>query len=419
MSLFEELKWRNLIKDCSNELDLIHKLNYDTINFYCGFDPTAISLTIGHLVQINTILLLYNKGHTPFILIGQATSLVGDPKETKERNLLIPQEVVKNTQDITMQLKSLLPQQRVYFVNNYDWLSQINLLDFLRQYGKLFNIKYILSKKIIAERLNNESVGISYTEFSYNLLQALDFYQLYLKYNIILQVGGSDQWGNITSGLELIRKLINPIQYKPLGMSIPLLLNDQGVKIGKSEKSNIWLNSELTSPYEMYQYFLNLPDSRVILFLKQMTLITLDRINYLASELKLNPQKRLAQKELSRYVVSLVHGKSVSKDCEKVSYLLFSKKRSDLVESDLKFLKKYLFCVSVNGDITLLDALLKGKIAFSKKEARLLLLSRSIKIFPNFEDINDSLHLTPLVALFRKYILVTKKNKFNILIYFS
>ncbi|MDV3182550.1 MAG: tyrosine--tRNA ligase [Candidatus Phytoplasma australasiaticum] len=135
----------------------MHKLNYETVNFYCGFDPTAISLTIGHLVQINTILLLYNKGHTPFILIGQATSLVGDPKETKERNLLIPQEVVKNTQDITMQLKSLLPRKRVYFVNNYDWLSQINFLDFLRQYGKLFNIKYILSKKIISERLNNES----------------------------------------------------------------------------------------------------------------------------------------------------------------------------------------------------------------------------------------------------------------------
>ncbi|MDV3182774.1 MAG: tyrosine--tRNA ligase [Candidatus Phytoplasma australasiaticum] len=181
-------------------------------------------------------------------------------------------------------------------VNNYDWLSQSNFLDFLRQYGNLFNIKYILSKKIISERLNNESAGISYTEFSYNLLQALDFYHLYLKNNIILQIGGSDQWGNITSGLELIRKLINPTQCKPLGMSIPLLLNDQGVKIGKSEKGNIWLNSELTSPYEMYQYFLNLPDSRVILFLKQMTLITLDRINYLASELKLNPQKRLAQK---------------------------------------------------------------------------------------------------------------------------
>ncbi|MDO8064101.1 tyrosine--tRNA ligase [Candidatus Phytoplasma bonamiae] len=419
MPLFEELKLRNLIKDCSNESDLMHKLNHNVINFYCGFDPTAISLTIGHLVQINTILLLYNKGHSPFILIGQATSLVGDPKETKERTLLIPQEVVKNTRDIVSQLKRLLPHNRVSFVNNYDWLSQINFLDFLRQYGKLFNIKYILSKKIISKRLNNENSGISYTEFSYNLLQAFDFYQLYSKNNVILQIGGSDQWGNITSGLELIRKLINPSRNKPLGMSIPLLLNDQGVKIGKSEKGNVWLNPELTSPFDMYQYFLNLPDNRVISCLKKMTLIALDRINYLESEMKFNSYKRLAQKELASYIVSLVHGQLISKDCEKASYLLFNKKRSDLVEADLKFLKKYLFCLSVDQKVTLLDVVVRSKLAFSKKEVKALLLSQSIKIFPCIKGFDYDLCLTPELALFNKYFLLTKKKKFNILIYFS
>ncbi|MDV3166095.1 MAG: tyrosine--tRNA ligase ['Waltheria sp.' little leaf phytoplasma] len=419
MSLFEELKMRNLIKDCSNESDLMHYLNHNVINFYWGVDPTANSLTIGHLVPINTILLLYNKGHNPFILIGQVTSLVGDPKATKERTLLMSQEVCKNTRDILLQLKYLLPKKRVSFVNNYDWLSQMNLLDFLRQYGKLFNMKYILSKKIISERLKNENFGISYTEFSYNLLQAFDFYQLYSNYNVILQIGGSDQWGNITSGLELIRKLLNPSKNKPLGMSIPLLLNDQGVKIGKSEKGNVWLNPKLTSPFDMYQYFLNLPDSRVIACLKQMTLITLERINYLESEMKFNSYKRLAQKELASYIVSLVHGQSISKDCEQVSYLLFSKKRLDLLESDFKFLQKYLFCLSVRQNITLLDVLVQSKLALSKKEAKSFLLAKSIKVFPCEKKIDYDLCLTPKLALFNKYILVTKKKKINILVYFS
>ncbi|WP_432729643.1 tyrosine--tRNA ligase ['Prunus avium' virescence phytoplasma] len=203
MFLFQELKWRNLIKNLSNEKKLEQLLNQGQLNFYCGFDPTAISLTIGHLVQIITILLLQKKGHKPFILLGRATSLIGDPKEKEERKLLSLEDVEKNFFKIKKQLMKILPEDKVTFVDNYEWISKINLIDFLRDYGKYFNVNYMISKDKIAKRLDK---GISYTEFSYMILQAVDFYFLYKKYNVNLQLGGSDQWGNITAGLELIRK---------------------------------------------------------------------------------------------------------------------------------------------------------------------------------------------------------------------
>ncbi|CCP88392.1 tyrosyl-tRNA synthetase, partial CDS, partial [Candidatus Phytoplasma solani] len=204
MSFYEELKWRNLIKDCNNEEELKQLLDHGKIKFYCGFDPTADSLTVGHLVQITMILLLQQQGHLPVILVGGATGLIGDPKETEERKLLSLEKSLKNAQSIEKQFKAILSDQRIEFVNNYEWLSKLDVITFLRKYGKLFNLNYMLAKQTVAKRLSS---GISFTEFTYMILQSLDYYYLYKNHGVQLQLGGSDQWGNITSGLELIRKL--------------------------------------------------------------------------------------------------------------------------------------------------------------------------------------------------------------------
>ncbi|WP_225696034.1 tyrosine--tRNA ligase [Candidatus Phytoplasma sp. AldY-WA1] len=417
MFLFQELKWRNLVKDLSNEKELEKLLNQGKINFYCGFDPTAISLTIGHLVQITIILLLQKKGHNPFILLGRATSLIGDPKEKEERKLLSLEDVDKNFVKIKKQLMKILPKDKVIFVDNYEWISKINLIDFLRDYGKYFNVNYMISKEKIAKRLDK---GISYTEFSYIILQSLDFYFLYKKYDVNLQLGGSDQWGNITSGLELIRKKnLDKLSKKPFGMSSSLLLDNKGVKIGKSEKNAIWLDEKLTTPYQIYQFFLNVDDQNVINYLKMLTLLEVDKILELEKEVKLKPSYRLAQKELAKQIVSFVHGKEIFKECFEVNNILFFDKSKVLNENDFFLLKKYLVSIEVKEKkISLVNALLETKLADSKKKARTLIISKSIKIFNKSIDKVDYV-LDFETSLCSKYILLTKKNKINALIIFK
>ena len=245
MSLYEELLWRNMVKDISNEADTKKLLDHDKIKFYCGFDPTGDSLTVGHLVQIVRMMFLQKHGHTPVVLVGGATGLIGDPKETQERKLLTLEQSLHNANKIKEQLSRFLGGN-AEFVNNYDWISKIDLISFLRDYGKHFNINYMLAKDTVAKRLES---GISYTEFSYMILQSIDYHHLYKYHNVKLQFGGSDQWGNITSGLELIRKLEGPND--AVGMSSPLLLKADGTKFGKSESGALWIDRTLTSPYEL------------------------------------------------------------------------------------------------------------------------------------------------------------------------
>lgn len=419
MFLFQELKWRNLIKDFSDEKQIEQLLNQDKIRFYVGFDLTANSLTIGHLVQIITILLLQKKGHTPFILIGRATSLIGDPKETEERRLLNHENIQKSLIEIKSQLTKIFSNNKVTFVDNYDWISKINIIDFLREYGKHFNVNYMISKDKIAKRLDK---GISYTEFSYMILQALDFYYLYKNHNIVLQLGGSDQWGNITSGLDLIRKKINrktnnKHEQKPLGMSLSLLLDSKGFKIGKSEKNAVWLDEKLTTPYQIYQFFFNVNDRNVINYLKMLTLLEIEQILELENQVKIYPHKRLAQQELAKQVVSFVHGQENFEECYRVNNILFRSELKNIKKEDFVLLKKHLAIINVHKQISLVDALVRNQIADSKKQAKRLILSKTIKI--NNKSIQEIDYiLTPDKCLFFKYILLTKKDKFHSLIIF-
>ncbi|CCP88774.1 tyrosine--tRNA ligase [Candidatus Phytoplasma solani] len=414
MSFYEELKWRNLIKDCNNEEELKQLLDHGKIKFYCGFDPTADSLTVGHLVQITMILLLQQQGHLPVILVGGATGLIGDPKETEERKLLSLEKSLKNAQSIEKQFKAILSDQRIEFVNNYEWLSKLDVITFLRKYGKLFNLNYMLAKQTVAKRLSS---GISFTEFTYMILQSLDYYYLYKNHGVQLQLGGSDQWGNITSGLELIRKL--EVKHNAFGISTPLLLNANGTKFGKSEQGVLWLNPEKTSPYEIYQYFLNVGDAEIINYLKTLTLISKKEILELEKQTLQNPQKRLGQMALAKNIINLIYSPKVLQDCLKTNELLFSNKKKVLMQEDFLLLEKTLFCYSTQLDsIFLVDALVKTKLTTSKSEAREFIKKGNIKIF-NQQIKNPDYLITKETTLFNKYILLKKSKKNNALIFFN
>jgi tyrosyl-tRNA synthetase len=413
MSFYEELKWRNLIKDCSNETQVKELLDNNQIKFYCGFDPTSHSLTVGHLVQITMILLMQRQGHIPVILVGGATGLIGDPKETEERKLLSLENSLQNAKSIKSQLKKIFFNKQVEFLNNYQWISKIDIISFLRKYGKFFNINYMLSKRVVAKRLAS---GISFTEFSYIILQSLDFHHLYKNNKVRLQLGGSDQWGNITSGLELIRKLEKTND--ALGISTPLLLNSDGNKFGKSEKGILWLNPSMTSPYDLYQYFLNVSDKEAINYLKMLTLIPKQKILELEKQTLENPQQRLAQKSLTQSIISLIHSSDILQECIKTNQILFSNTQKECFqEKDFILLKKTLFCHSTKEDISLVDSLVQTKLATSKSEAREFIKDKNVTLFNQKIKSLDFL-ITKENALFGKYVLLKKGKKNNALIIF-
>ncbi|WBL31433.1 tyrosine--tRNA ligase [Candidatus Phytoplasma sacchari] len=417
LSLFQELKWRNLIKDCSDEKKMEELLISEKINFYCGFDPTANSLTLGHLIQINAIFLFLKHHHCPFVLIGGGTGLIGDPKETKERLLLSQEEIFNNSLSIKKQLKKIFSNTKIKFIDNYIWISKMDFIYFFRFYGKLFNVNYMISKEIVSKRLKT---GISYTEFSYMILQALDFYKLYKDFDVILQFGGSDQWGNITSGLELIRKMefSKNNKKKPLGFSIPLLLDNKGVKFGKSEGNALWLDNKLSSSYQIYQYLLNIDDNNVIDYLKKMTLLDYETINFLEQKTKSNPKERIAQKRLAESIVIFLHGNKELQKCIRINNILFNKNLKKWSLTDLIFLSKKLNFVKTNKNISLVDVLVQTKLALSKNEARRFILANSIKIFGNYIKKVDFV-LEQKKALYNKYFVITKKNKINVLVIFD
>lgn len=362
MNLFEELKWRGLIHNITDE-KIIDKINKGEVTFYLGTDPTGDSLHVGHMLVFLFAKRLEKVGNKPIFLIGGATGFIGDPKPSSERQLLSHEIIEQNAKCLYKQVSNLF---KCEMVNNYDWTHDIDILTFLRKYGKFFNVSYMINKETVKARLES---GISYTEFSYQILQALDFEHLYETKNCILQVGGQDQWGNITSGLELIRK-IHGADAEAYGVTVPLFTKSDGTKFGKSEGGAIWLDPEKTSPYEFYQFWINTPDSDVIRELKQFTFLTKEEIDLLEESFNLEPHKRVAQKALAKEMTTIVHGEEAYLEAVKLSDALFSGDISKLTKEEIATLFKGVPTITIDENISLIDALVNVHAASSKREAR-------------------------------------------------
>jgi tyrosyl-tRNA synthetase len=326
--LLEELLWRGKIQDVSHLKVLSKILDEESITFYCGFDPTAESLHVGSLLPLTTIKRFIARGHKAIILIGSATGMIGDPSgKNSERTFLSEGELKKNVAGLEQQIKSFLASEnpeQVEFVSNDSWLSSLSYIEILRDIGKDFSVNYMMNKDSVKSRLTEREQGISYTEFSYMLLQAYDFYYLYKHHNCRLQIGGSDQWGNITAGLDYIRKKNVDNNEQAFALTFPLVTNSDGKKFGKSEAGNIWLSSSLTSPYAFYQFWLNTSDSDITRFLPLFSFLTKEEISALISRHNEAPEKRFAQIALAEELTILLHGQEEFGKVKKASAALFS-----------------------------------------------------------------------------------------------
>ena len=400
MTLYEELVWRGLIKDISNK-DLIEKLNNGGLTFYIGTDPTADSLHIGHFSSFLISKRLKDAGHHPILLVGGATGLIGDPRPSSERPIITKEEVNHNFECLKKQAEKLFGFE---VVNNYDWIKDINCIDFLRDYGKYFNVNYMLDKDIVRRRLDS---GITYTEFSYMILQALDFLHLHNTRGVDLQVAGQDQWGNITAGIDLIRKKTGDEVYC---FTMPLLTKKDGTKFGKSEGGAIWLDKEKTTPYELYQFLLNAEDEKVIDYLKFLTFLSVDEIKDLEQSLINEPEKRLAQKVLAREVVTYIHGEEAYQEALNITNSLFSGDVSNLSAAEIEMAFKGLKAYNLNSDKLLVDVLVDSLICKSKREAREFITNGSISINGNRVSDLDFV-LTKENAIASKYIIIRRGKK--------
>ena len=377
MNIYEELVWRGLIKDCSSP-KIENMLNNEKVTFYIGTDPTGDSLHIGHYSSFLISKRLKQAGHNPILLVGGGTGLIGDPKPTAERAMISKDEVAHNFACLKKQAQDVFGFE---VVNNYDWIKDINTLDFLRDYGKYFNINYMLNKDIVARRLDE---GITYTEFSYMILQALDFMHFYENRNCIMQVAGQDQWGNITAGIELIRKKLGKEAY---GFTMPLVTKADGTKFGKSEGKAIWLDKNKTSSYELYQFLVNSEDSKVIEYLKTLTFLSREEIEDLEEKTKIDAGRREAQKALAKAVVIDLHGEEEYEKALKITNAFFKGNIKDLTSDELEDALHGFDSIAVDDHMPLLDVLVQAKIASSKREAREWIKQGSIQI--NGERIKD------------------------------
>lgn len=379
MKLFDELKWRGLIDNISDP-QLEEELNHGELTFYIGTDPTADSMHIGHYSSLLTAKRLKEAGHHPIMLVGGATGFIGDPKASGERSMLTKEVLQHNYECLSKQIEAVFGFQ---MVNNLDWTKDISVIDFLRDYGKHFNINYMISKDTVKRRLET---GISYTEFSYMILQSLDFLHLYEAHNCRLQIGGQDQWGNITSGLELIRKK-HGADVKCYGLTMPLITKADGTKFGKSESGTVWLDKQKTSAYALYQFLVNTEDSKVVEYLKRLTFLSKEEIEALAEKVVSEPHKREAQKALAAEVVRSLHGEQELEKAMKITACLFSNRIKELQVQELADAMQGFEHRKVEDAISLCDALVVAKIASSKREARELINGGSIQV--NGERISD------------------------------
>lgn len=399
MKCFEDLKWRGLIKDISSP-ELEEKLNNESLTFYIGTDPTADSMHIGHFSSFLIATRLAKYGHKPILLVGGATGLIGDPKPSQERKMITREEVNKNVEGLTKQAHDIFGFD---VVNNYDWTKDISVIDFLRDYGKYINVNYMLDKDIIKRRLES---GITFCEFAYTLLQGLDFVTLNKNYGVTLQVAGSDQWGNITTGIELSRKMEGPELY---GMTMPLVLDANGVKFGKTEGNALWLDKTKTSSYELFQYLINSDDACVIDYLKKLTFLSKEEIESIEEEQKAHPEQRVAQNALAREVITFLHGEDEYNKALKISRDLFSGNIKDLTIDEIHDGFKDVPSFSIIEELTLIDLLVNNGIASSKREAREFINAGSITI--NGEKVTDETSIIDKTYAIENEVVVIRRGK--------
>lgn len=399
MTFYEELEWRGLVNQISSP-DLIEKLNKGGLTFYIGTDPTADSLHLGHYSSFLITRRMKEHGHHPILLVGLATGLIGDPRGTVERELKQKEEVFRNYDALRAQVEKVFGFE---VVNNYDWINGMNVIDFFRDYGKYINVGYMLTKDHVRRQMES---GISYAEFSYMLIQAIDFKHLHETRGVDLQVAGSDQWGNITTGIELIRKTTGDEVY---ALTMPLVTDAQGNKFGKSEGNALWLDKEKTSSYELYQFLLNSDDACVITYLKRLTFLTPEQIMEIEARHMEHPEQRIAQKALAREIITDLHGEAEFEHAVEVSEKLFAGDFKSLSARDIKSGMKNVPQVTLTAG-PLADALVAAKVCTSKREAREFIGNGAISI--NGEIVKDATwELTPAAALEGGIVIIRRGKK--------
>lgn len=403
MTLFEDLKWRGLIKDIAGEeSDLQKVLDGSPFSFYWGTDPTADSLHLGHYSSLCMAKRLANAGHHPVLLCGGATGRIGDPRPTAEREIISEETVNRNIQSIHNQIDRLI-DGKAELVDNYDWMKDYTFLNFLRDIGKYINVNYMLDKDIIRRRLET---GITFAEFSYMLMQGYDFLHLYQTKKCIMQVAGSDQWGNITTGVDLIRKVLDKTAY---AFTMPLILDPTGKKFGKSEGNALWLDKNKTSAYEIYQYLINADDSKVLEYLKVFTFLSKEQIEDVYAQQQAAPETRIAQKTLAWEVVKDIHGKDEADNAVLVSQKLFAGDFSGLSVQDIKAGMKGVPSFPFEKDEPVIDILVNNKIASSKREARDFLKANAISV--NGKPVSDETALITKDMALGGEILIFRRGK--------
>ncbi|SJZ87056.1 tyrosine--tRNA ligase [Anaerorhabdus furcosa] len=408
MNFLEELKWRGLVKDCTDLQGLEEKLK-QPVTAYCGFDPTADSLHVGHLQQIMLLRRYQNAGHRPIALCGGGTGMIGDPRPTTERKLLTVDELNYNVDCLKKQLAHFIDFEsgKAVLLNNYDWLGKLSLLEVLRDYGKHFNVSYMLAKDTIASRLQT---GISFTEFTYTILQAIDWLKLYTEHQCELQIGGSDQWGNLVSGTDLIRKICGD-KAKVFGITSPLITKSDGSKFGKSEGKNIWLDPTKTNAFEFYQFWVNTADSDIIDYLKRLSLKTPEEIMALEKSMQEAPHLREAQKALACELTELVHGGDGLVTALKITDTLFKGDIRELTATEIRQGLADVPKFKIENGVLLIDALVDSKICQSKREARELIQAGSIQV--NGEKTTDLEAILTVETAMNLEFTIIKKGKKN------
>ncbi len=401
MTLYEDLKYRGLIKDISSS-ELENKLNNEKLTFYIGTDPTADSMHIGHFSSFLICTRLARYGHKPILLIGGATGLIGDPKPSKERQMISKEQVLKNVEGLTKQAQEIFGFE---VVNNYDWIKDLNVLDFLRDYGKYINVNYMLDKDIISRRLES---GITFCEFAYTILQGLDFIYLNKTKNVTLEVAGSDQWGNITTGIEMARKMGMDELY---GMTMPLVLDANGVKFGKTEGNALWLDKNKTTSYKLYQYLINTDDACVIDYLKKLTFLTKEEIEEIEILQKREPEKRIAQKRLAKEIITFIHGEDEYNKALNISESLFTDKVKELTSDDILENLSDVDEFKIETGINIVDVLTQTGICSSKRDAREMITGNAISI--NGNKINNLDKIVVKEDFIDEKVIILKKGKKN------
>lgn len=412
--ILEDLKWRGAINQQTDAEGLAKYLEeHDDLALYCGTDPTGDSLHIGHLIPFMILKRFQLAGYHPVIVIGGGTGTIGDPSgRSTERVLLDAEKLHQNEIALTKQMEKLFGTENFEIVNNAEWLDKLSLIDFLRDYGKHFQVNNMINKDVVASRLEN---GISFTEFSYQILQAIDFYQLNKNHGVQMQIGGSDQWGNITAGIDLIHKLMGSDR-EAFGLTIPLMLKADGTKFGKSAGGAIWLDPEKTSPYEFYQFWINQDDRDVVKYLKYFTFLSHEEIDELAEQVKTEPWKRTAQKTLAKEVTKFVHGEEGLAEAEMITDSLFSGNVKDLTVTQIEQgLKSAPTAESGSAAKNIVDFLVDTKIESSKRQAREDVENGAIYINGDREQSVD-FEVDPSRAFDGKYVIVRKgKRKYTLI----